>query len=627
MTKITRPKLTRGTKLKSEHIHGVLSDAATQINAATITPDQTPDAAMGSFRMNFHIPAIDSKFLAISQGATGAIERINRYEIPFTLPPSQDYWDTTGAVGDPPRFAVDKTVPRIILEEFSFSFDQGNAAATRTDYHFTTSSKPAGVNEGCLDFEEADAYTLELSLSEKSQWYFNAATSSDTSATLRYPQKTIFTLPVDGSAFVSKINKLNPLVVPDINHVMRPFTTYILGLSLPNLTTVGKAADFAESPFDLSPDRSHALYSVQFSLKMRTDIGRRDIYNATSNNIRNYPTKDSSTANTIRSRAVTGNQVTINAPAANSVIMADGTTGVNTNVQAVDQVFRDKLSGGFNDRAETAATQELYGDACYEVLTVPLFNNAANQVYDLKTANVNGAYANITPSSGGSAYNSIADRRVIPIREPMVVHHIMLARSFMSTSKLVSGAGSSTRPTLDTDAYLKYADMGIELGVGVGSGLRADYGAYINLAYVNTGVGTAPQLGPVDYIQPTWDTSGTATNYRHDLMHVPLMHLSTGALGKGYYANGHPIFIGKGWGATSGPAARTNAVNTSGALAFPATQGREQFIEVRMRIYNTAGDVWQPGKTSLYVGYGGYWLYIIGKKYITKGFHGNVQGG
>ena len=625
MTKITRPKLTRGTKLKQEHVHGVLSSAANEINAANITPDQTPNSAMGIFRVNFHIPVIDSRFLSVKQSSTGHVAGFNKYVIPFTLPPTQDYWSTTGAVGDPPRFEVDKTVPKIILDEFSFSFDQGSAAATRTDYHFSTSAKPAGSSEGCLDFEEADAYSLELSLSEKSQWYFTAGTSSDTDPTLRHPQKTIFTLPVDGSAFVSKVNKLNPLVIPDINHVMRPFTTYMLAITVPNLTTVGKSADFAQSPFDLSPDRSHALYSVQFSLKMKSDVGRRDIYSASSNNIRNYPTKDSGTTNTIRSRAVTGNSITTISPVANAVIAADGTTGVNTNVQLIDQAFKDKFSGGFNDRSETAATQELYGDACYEVLTVPLFNNAANQVYDVKTANSNGAYANITPSGGGSAYQSIADRRVIPIREPMVVHHIILARSFMRPATLATSAGK-TYPIGDLNAFGKFATLGVELGVGVGSGLMADHGAYINLAYVNTNPasGSAPQFGNIDFIQPQDSVTGTATNYTHDLLHVPLMYLGSGALGKGYYTNGHPIFIGKSWDPT---AARTQAVNASGSLATPATGGREQFIEVRMRLFNTAGNIEDASKTALYAGYGGYWLYIIGKKYLTKGFHGNVQGG
>lgn len=446
MTKITRPKLTRGTKLKKEHVHGVLSDAATQINGATVTLDQTPNLSMGVFRVNFHIPVIDSRFLVIDQNSSGTVTKFNKYVIPFTLPPTQDHWSTTGTVGTPPRFKIDKTVPKMILDELTFSFDQGAEAATRADYHFTTASYGKGINEGCLDYEEADAYSCELSLLEKSQWYFTAGSASDTSQDKRHPQKTIFTLPVDGSAFTSNVNRLNPLVVPDINHVMRPFTTYMLAITAPNLTKVGIKADLGESsPFTTSPDRSHALYSVQFSLKMKSDLSRRDVYNPATNNIRNYPTKDSSTANTIRSRAVTGNSVSITSPAANDIITADGAKGINTNVQLVDQVFKDKLSGGFNDRSETAATQELYADTCYEVLTVPLFNNAANQVYDVKTANSNGAYANITPSGGGSAYQSIADRRIIPIREPMVIHHVILARSFMSPGYLATtGAGKIT---------------------------------------------------------------------------------------------------------------------------------------------------------------------------------------
>jgi hypothetical protein len=622
MSKVTRPKLTRGTKLKQEHIHGVLTDVASEINAATVTVDQTPKASAGVFRLNFHIPVLDSRFLVIGQSSSGHVATTNQYAIPFTLPPSQEHFSTIGAVGDPPRFKVDKSVPRLILDEFSFSFDQGSAAASRVDYHFNTTTYAAGTNEGCLDFEEAEAYSLELSLAEKNQWYFTANGAGDNTASLRHPQKTIFTLPIDGAAFVSKVNKPNPVVIPDINHVMRPFTTYILMISAPSLTTVGKTANYAQSPFALSPDRSHALYSVQFSLKVKSDMDRRDVYNAGTNSIRNYPTKDSGTANTIRSRAVTGNSISISAPVADATIAADGSTGVNTNLQLIDQALRDKFSGGFNDRSETAATQELYADSCYEVLTVPLFNNAANQVYDADTANSNGAYANVAKTAGGT-YQSIADRRIIPIREPMVVHHVILARSFMQPSKMNAGGGNPY-PEGDANAVNVFTNIGMELGVGIGSGLRSDHAAYINLAYAKSDDASMPQFGTIDVIAPASQTTGSSTNFRHDLLHVPLSYLATGALGKGYYSNGLPIFIGKSWDPT---ATRTQSVsNATGALSAPATGGREQFIEVRMRIFNTAGNIEDGSKTSMYVGYGGYWLYIIGKKYLTKGFHGNVQG-
>lgn len=622
MSKVTRPKLTRGTKLKTAHVHGVLGDIATDLNASNVTIDQLSDS-MGTFRINFHIPCIDSRFASVVQRVDGSIAGLQQYAIPFTLPPAQNYFKKTGVVGDPPRFKVDRGVPRIILDEFSFSFDQGAANAARPDYHDITTSYGAGTNEGTLDYEEIDAYTMELSLSEKDQWFFTAASAVDGTASKRHPKRTIFTYPINGAVFASKVNKPNPFVITDINHVMRPFTTYIIYLSLPNLTKVGvQSASMPNSPYTSTPDRSHALYSVQISLKCRTDLDRRDEYSAASNSIRNYPSKDSATTDSIRSRTVTGDTISISTPLSNTDIEAETAGGINTNIQFVDQAFRDKFRGGFNDRSETAATQELYADSCYEVLTIPLLNNAQDQVYGVKNADLNGSYAGVLPSGGGGAYESIADRRIIPLKEPMIVHHIILARSFMDPATYAAhGAPTHTEkyPALDPNANGIFANIQTELGVGIGSGLRGDLGAYINLAYVNTAVGAAPQFTVIDYINSIGNYTSSA--YTHDLLHVPLMSLATGSTGLGYGSNGLPIYMGKSWDPTSG---RTNAINTAGALATPATKGQEQFLEVRIRLSNSAGAVQDATSSKLYVGYGGLWLYVIGKKYLTRGYHGDA---
>lgn len=86
----------------------------------------------------------------------------------------------------------------------------------------------------------------------------------------------------------------------------------------------------------------------------------------------------------------------------------------------------------------------------------------------------------------------------------------------------------------------------------MGCGLRSDVYRYINIAYANTNPssGTAPDLKPIDFVSSPNTTAASATDYTHDLLHVPLMYLSSGALGKGYYENGYPIYIGKSWDAT-----------------------------------------------------------------------------
>ena len=95
-----------------------------------------------------------------------------------------------------------------------------------------------------------------------------------------------------------------------------------------------------------------------------------------------------------------------------------------------------------------------------------------------------------------------------------------------------------------------------------------------------------------------------------ELHQVPL----GGSGGAGYFAQGKPIFIGKGWSPTW---ARTNMAT---GPAAPTTGGSEQFIEVRMRMRDTAQTMQtgpSAGTLTMYSGYQGHWVYLIGKKTVV----------
>ena len=62
---------------------------------------------------------------------------------------------------------------------------------------------------------------------------------------------------------------------------------------------------------------------------------------------------------------------------------------------------------------------------------------------------------------------------------------------------------------------------------------------------------------------------------------------------------------------------RSGAANTVGGanVAIASVDGKEQWLEVRMMFQDTAGINNLPASQTL-VGWGGHWVYIIGKKLV-----------
>ena len=105
-------------------------------------------------------------------------------------------------------------------------------------------------------------------------------------------------------------------------------------------------------------------------------------------------------------------------------------------------------------------------------------------------------------------------------------------------------------------------------------------------------------------------TAGTPSWWDWELHQVSL----EGSGGAGYFVQGRPIFIGKGWSPTW---TRTTMAATGAAST---TLGSEQFIEVRMRMRDTAQTMQtapSSGTLTMYSGYQGHWVYLIGKKALV----------
>ena len=597
MAKVSRKRLARGTKLTADHIQTPMASIASEINNATIEQEQLASND-GSFRINLHIPYLASDFpFSTDALSSGTMQEFAAFSIPFTLPPPQEMFAATSAAG----FSLSEGQPFLTLDEVSFSFDQrGEPCAIKDQLKDNLGAELYDVS-GNMDFDLVEAYDLSISLVEKPQEFFGEPDFKF--------EKTVFRAPLSYQLFQADTRRFNPFLVTGINASLSPFKTYAFTIRAPALGQTGTKP---------ATRKSQALVSVQISLKVRATMMERDVYHAVSNPLQNWPTTDSHLAK--RSRAVIGQSITVTPPAADAPILADtgaAATAVSTVMGTIDEEFRHRLAGGVDGNCEAAPLQQLLDDSSYEIIAVPLMNNR-------RFGGIISRYVNEEAYSLGAA-GPVWDRRIVPIHYPMAIHHIVLAWNWnrFYANDPTGGAGADIADNAPTQNTFT-----AEVGVGIGEGLRSDAQGYQQIASIT-------MVNPADPHQPSalWSAtmfdrcsanagiSTTGTNYQSngalrpapatagnfnwewELHSVPLV----GAGGSGYYATGRPIFVGKAWSPTQ---ARSNIAAGASAVA-----GREEFLEVRMKISDSAGFLVNDEVVS---GYQGHWVYIIGKKFLTR---------
>tara|TARA_R110002012_G_scaffold60724_5_gene159079 strand:- start:7221 stop:9005 length:1785 start_codon:yes stop_codon:yes gene_type:complete len=594
MSSITRKKLARGTKLYPEQVAGPLSSAATALSG-NIAPEQMQEPK-STFRVNLHVPYVDSTFWGINS----AYEDVC-YSIPFTLPPFQQ--DTDIAAGTvrsiPNTYQYSPAAPRFYLDEISFGFDQRDEACVIADRLFDYTAAANAHFDGEMNFTDITKLNIRLALYEHKMTYWdetedpaNASKSDRVNV-----GEELWGVRVANVNYAGKDHRVNPVGVDNLDLEIFPHKSYVFAIYAPELAHEGG---------DNKP--SYALPSVTISMKIRTDLTLRDTVSADT--VQNMPTKHNG--------AVTNETVAVVTPAAGAVITADQAGGLSQNLAVIDDVFRDKLDGGYTNNAETVPNQNILKDSGYEIIAVPLFQGRR---YQTVVHNTLGGEAYFDSTAGhGSQF--IADRRIIPIEHPFVLHHVMLAWNWQKQTQQAGIGGSS---------YMipESAGFTVDVGVAMATGLESDGYTYQQLAQTTM---TAPDWIPAPNKAGSWFTrcvdrircmtpqtrlgqaqstsAGLPRWWDWELHQVPL----NGTGGAGYFAQGKPIFIGKGWSPTW---TRTNMAITG---APSTTLGSEQFIEVRMRMRDTAQTMQtapSAGTLTMYSGYQGHWVYLIGKKTVV----------
>jgi hypothetical protein len=557
MAKFTLKRLSRGVALLTSHIHAQVTSALALLTNTGVEEDNL-EKSYGTFRLNLSIPWLPGRNQSAA-GGTDVQQNPSRL-IPFTLPPLQEFFTITGAAS--------LTTPEVVLDEIGLSFDQrAEGAAIATFYD--DGGAGADTDEGALYYSKVTEYDLTLILWEKemSVWG-SSATDTD---------KIIYTVSLNAEElFEGKDLKLNPLALSDLELTLNPYRTYMLEIRSQSLRV------------PTSP--GIAFNNMLASLRFRHALVERD---SSESYVQNIPTVHDGDLNT--------SPVTISTPASDAVIEADNaSTGVNTVLEAVDNIFRSKMNAGYNEKSVRRSAERIKDNAGYEVIAVPMWGNTVPEI--------NGANFEDLPSpTPQSAHHT--DRRIIPLVHPMTIHHVI--------------AVANTGETANTVATFTNT-----VGVGIGSGVRADQPRYAQVAFAEwTPVSTSLDDYLLDTIAHRIEVAPSTFSITNmQVLNIPVTYVSGLASAKNYGAvnatlsdGGKPFFVGQ---TNSGLMARSDASNTLGGSATSsAGRGREQFIEVRWDVYDSGGfnaSAYTGGSTPLsIIGSGGHWVYIIGKKHLA----------
>ena len=620
MAKIKRKKLERGVKLVKEHVYTPLAAAVTDLNNSGLDAEQL-ECQWAPFRLNFSIPYLGED----SMGRTWATG--------FVLPPLQDtmslstttqlYTDLDGNANQPYYVtkpdAIDTASP-IYLDEVSFSFDQRDAPGAIASPWYD-SATGGSEHQGKISFDDLALCDLRLAIVEKEPLFFTPVQDRPRAQLL--PTREVWSAEIGHAQFGNDVFNNLPFVVSGINQLVDQWKSYAVSVSFPGVEpAVLHSATANKNP---------VFPSVELSLKFRSKIRKRNTRAVWAPE--NAPTPSL----TKRTRSAAGKNVSHSAPADGDKIAADTAQGVNINIASVDEAFRQGVYAGFSEDSAAGQTidavaEELEPDSCYEVLTVPLFQNSHTGGWSIGNSEFH-PYA-----TGESSVDNMAliDRRIIPISYPMQIEHVVVALNFTSFR---AGYGNGTAAATVTGDFhpscinpSSSQQWEYEFGVGVGTGLHADEFEYAQVAHgtfkpgaMLNATGGANNVidrmmaGPPDALPFTGASITALTRAPNcELWCLPLSTVGgASATGSAYFFNesatGHvgtqgvPIFTGRAWTQTE---TRTDALAN--------VSGREQWIEVRGKVDRIV-NAWtglQP--RHLLVGYQGFFVYIIGRKFLSS---------
>jgi len=447
MSKIGFKRLSRGVKLLTSHIHTQVQSALTRITSTGFDSSEIENNA-GSFRVNVSLSNITPK--TFFQDVDGV--KTMKACAGFTLPPPQESFSSTAMVSP--------TTPVYILESIGLSMD------TQATPFVTVRSN------GSLSQTEADKAAFNITIQRKPVDVFTGTAITVGSLPAVSPEMTNVVLSLDYPNILwnSEYRRFNPGVNPNLDTMFDPYSAYLLSVD---------CGSFAESATELRID------SLLVTMKFRTKLIERD----SGATIQNMPQSPYLPAAAQYGGRYTDPE-TVATPAADAVIRADtggGDDGVSGALAKTDVKFLRGLLGGMTNRSRRWGASNIKTDASYEVISVPMWGNGWYCKGSQASADTDAVLLEKMPFVGASPYKlPTVDRRIIPIRFPFTVHHVIAFVNY--SGKPGASAGATADKALDYSANNQWASaasagLAHKVGVGIGSGIRSDIRSSRNVAY------------------------------------------------------------------------------------------------------------------------------------------------
>lgn len=591
---IDRKRLYRGNKLTIQRVNEVHDGVEAEFSAG-IGADQQPGT--GRFAVDWNLPSIEAYMF---DGLVGNEANYSKLLIPFMIPPPQDYASSLGVVGD--------ETPQATLRRLSISFDQAMSGVAMTDMW------DANVYGAGVDYElQSGGYDFTIELRRKTPGVI-ASTGLGGTASDNVPSTLVWSQEVSGTLFAGGSNArsvFNPLVIEDLQIPIQPYSTYVWYIRFTGLVN---AVDSNGTTRMLGVSSFHLRGEFEYPLLVRDNTA------GPLGGLQNAPTVHGGArqpASIALDTATAGSLIT-----ANTGLVVNGR--VQRNLDLIDQRFGDRLKGGYRRDGALPLQEELIEDQTLSVIAVPMFG----QFGDIRASDINLIGLPWGPAGDFEAApwpGVFADRRVIRIQHPFVLHTVLAVANYYSPPTTNGAKPGRMGITLTTPPASPTVTN--RIGVGIASGIDgADDRRYQQVAYLEYTPATKLAY-LLDRIKeggtPQYYGLGSAAAYDHELFSVPLVYPAPFATGPFGTNSGTPVYLGRAGLAAEGRTAIAPmpADFGGGAAAAPATNGREQFIEVRWTIEDAAGlspDNPAVAPETAYIGNGGCWVYLIGKKSPTS---------
>lgn len=443
-----------------------------------------------------------------------------------------------------------------VLTSISIGFDQRAEPYATTDLYSAT--------EGLLTDTDMDRLTLTLDLLERTPTLLGGNETD---------YRVVHTVTLPGQELWGNLYaRQNPMVIDEIRLPLNPYKVYALRLTAHGLYST-----------NVTTERL-AFTSLLLSLSGEFPVVERDM------NCPNSPTKTGLTRQTA--------PVTTPTLVPNAVI--DGGTDIQALFQVFDNILSAKLRSGIDDESEIYPVEHLQEDAAYSIIAVPLYGSGAIRCSDAATRGL--PYIGVAPG-----LLPTADRRIIPVPTGFTLHHVVAVQNLNSYPCPLT-RGYATFGT-DASANTLWHKIGVNL-LSMGDTIATQQLAY--LEFTNATLGSQRIDRFMQNLQ----------NPNYNLHHVPLVSPVGTGNNQSYYLTGNPIYMGEANSTT----ANRNVISAmpeifgGGAPTLPATKGTENFVEIRWVMEDTVVGLGNPGTPStVLVGTGGHFVYLIGKQITSRG--------